>query len=101
MKIETVTMVKKDVIGFAGNREEAVDIRCTKLEFCCNDMEEAWNEFISWGDNESFINSVNSATITMERCYPSGTLIDTMNISFCPFCGAKIEIENVKTIERT
>ena len=61
-------------------------------------MKNAWGEYVVWGDND-WLNKINSATIVKTACYPSGTVYDHLEIFFCPFCGAEIEIENIKTIE--
>jgi hypothetical protein len=79
------------------------DIRQVKsLEetFCCKEMQEAWGEYLQFGDSD-FLNKNANVNLIKAACYPSGTVVDYMAIQFCPFCGRKIEIENVETIEAT
>lgn len=102
MKIKTVTSIKKDsgTIGiFHGFYGDIINIKCVNVEFCCDKMDDAWGEFVVFGEDDSFINATNSAVIVQTMCYPSDAVINHMNIDYCPFCGAKIEIENIKTVE--
>ena len=101
MKIKTVTSIKKDsgTIGIFRGYGDIINIKCVEKEFCCGEMNAAWDEFIVCGEDDSCINTINSATIVQTMCYPSGTVINHMNIDYCPFCGATIEIENIKTVE--
>ena len=82
MKIKTSTTVEKEdridntFVGVEITRKGTIrDIKTIEEEFCCNDMKNAWNDFVVWGSMEY------------------------VEINYCPFCGQKIEIENIETIE--
>ncbi len=106
MKIKTSTTVEKEdridntFVGVEITRKGTIrDIKTIEEEFCCNDMKNAWNDFVVWGSDDSFLNTTKSATIVQVKCYPSQTYMEYMEINYCPFCGQKIEIENIETIE--
>ena len=103
MKIKTKTVIEKECSRpddiFRHAKGDVRDIKLASIDFCCNDAEDAWGEFIVWGDDDRYLNKTNSPTIIKTCCYPSGTVMDYLEIQYCPFCGKRIEIENIETVE--
>lgn len=56
--------------------------------FCCKNLKEEFHEIIGFEDGNCYL--------ACEECYR--TYISP-NIYYCPFCGAKIEIECIKTLK--
>lgn len=66
-------------------------------EFCCAGMREAFDEdAVGFGDKEGF-NSDQHINIYAVHCYEEGMAIDSLAISFCPFCGEEITYANDPT----
>jgi hypothetical protein len=105
VKIKTITVVEKkdnDVVGLLCHHKkgDVREIKVYSIDFCCDMMKEAREkDFVAWGEDESYLNKVNSLTIVRTSCYPSGTVMDHLEIKYCPFCGERIKVENVETIE--
>ena len=66
------------------------------IEPCCIGMTEALeDEAIFWGEYEKMLNSNTDINIAVCHPYPEGAVWNEYPITYCPFCGEKIE-----TIER-
>lgn len=75
------------------------NIEVVQKVYCCDEMESAMQDkFVIFGNEDRFLNQDNHLNLIKTFCYPSGTAFDELAISFCPFCGAKIEIENIETV---
>jgi hypothetical protein len=56
-------------------------------------MKEAWSEdFIDFGETESFMNKDNNVNIYRCYPYPEGAAWSEMAIRICPFCAEPIEV---------
>jgi len=77
-------------LWLAGDTEEIQEgIR----EYCCKEMEEAWeNKYIGFGEFDSILNR--NDDVNIYRCfpYPEGVCWEEMAITYCPFCGERIKI---------
>ncbi|MHB8118655.1 MAG: hypothetical protein ACYDHX_08020 [Methanothrix sp.] len=101
MIIKTRTIIEpKDSEGafFSYKKGDVRKISVCEKKFCCDGMKNAMKkQFIIFGEDDSYLNKDNYLNIIKTACYPSGTVVDLLDISFCPFCGEKIEIINVET----
>ena len=54
MKIKTVTSIKKDsgTIGIFRGYGDIINIKCVEKEFCCGEMNAAWDVFIVFGEDD-------------------------------------------------
>ena len=66
---------------------------------CCKEMQTVWGEAVKFGDFDEYdCGALNTVNIAHCNAYPEGASWDVYEISFCPFCGAKIErIERKRT----
>jgi hypothetical protein len=103
MKIKTKTVVEPDDYFSSiipHSRGDVRNIIASGIVFCCDKMKKAIkNRYIIFGEDDRFLNKDSNLNIIKTSCYPSGTVMDTQEISYCPFCGSKIEIENIETVE--
>jgi hypothetical protein len=61
------------------------------IEWCCEKLKLAFDKgFIGFGE-EGWFNTINGFCIYYRRCYPEGACTYEIKISYCPFCGEKIE----------
>jgi len=63
-----------------------------ELKPCCDEMNKAIDEYaIKFGGFESY---EDTRRLGFGRCspYPEGPCWDTYDISFCPFCGKRVNI---------
>jgi len=103
MKIKTKTITEpKDCDECSYLRYKKGDVREITFgaieDFCCDEMRKATEKrFIVFGEDD-WLNKDNHMNIIRTACYPSGTVVDRMGISFCPFCGEEIEVENIETM---
>lgn len=79
-------------------REKPSDVREVKpitIQFCCGPMEKAFAEdmigFSDWCEYPQEDPHVN--------IYGQISHVDLMHLNFCPFCRAKIKVNNVRTVE--
>lgn len=78
--------------------EHLKDYRKVNEEFCCNEMEEAFEDkFINFGEYD-YYGYQNDNNVNIYHCspYPEGACWDEMAIKFCPFCGEEIIVEQIK-----
>jgi hypothetical protein len=75
---------------------KTVTYKFISMESCCLEMKEAFEEFVVFGEIDSYgINMDNKVNITKCNSYPEGAVFSEMAISFCPFCGKEIKIEEI------
>jgi len=103
MKVKTKTIVEPfDDVGPICPHKKG-DVRTIipiEYSFCCCYIEEAIKKrYLIFGEDDCFLNKDANINIIRTSSYPSGTVVDHYPISFCPFCGSKVLIENVVTIE--
>lgn len=75
------------------------EIKTIETDFCCDKMKEAFEDsFIEFGEypSDSILNCDSNVNIYKCSPYPEGACWDEMAISFCPFCGKKIEISEAE-----
>lgn len=76
------------------------DVKCYKhgnIEFCCDEMSEAWDDkIIFFGEYDTFASINMDKNVNISKCYayPEGTFWDEFAIKFCPFCGGAIVCED-------
>jgi hypothetical protein len=93
-----------------GNRREGMKIKykttiCDSKEyrqvgepeFCCPEMKVAWGEAIVFGKVD-YNGEGNRVHISRCHPYPEGACWDAYAVDFCPFCGEKIECEEVEVV---
>jgi hypothetical protein len=96
--------MKLDVEYRKEEHDNYAEIEVTQLQFCCDEMKEAWeNDFVGLADysNKTSVRSKTEVEVNIYKCYPypEGAAWDGMEIEFCPFCGKEIEL-NIKTISK-
>jgi len=71
-----------------------------KIEFCCEEMKDAWDESVQFGSFDSDSHCINNA-VNISKCdaYPECTSWTDYPIKFCPFCGQKIDVIEIKHID--
>lgn len=67
------------------------ELKQTSISFCCLDAE--LSKAIIFGDVDEILNRDPNMNIYSCNPYPEGPVWNEEAIQFCPFCGAKIEIE--------
>jgi len=73
-----------------------------KIEFCCREMEKAYDENFIQFKNVMSHSGVTAhpigcgLAIIKKTCFPECTCEDEMYIYFCPFCGKRIQIKGLK-----
>jgi hypothetical protein len=75
---------------------ELAEITCEIIDFCCEEMEDAWksrDRFIGFGEFDGMLNKDCNVNIYHCSPWPEGAVWDEMAIRFCPFCAEPIEIE--------
>jgi len=73
--------------------DDIFEITETNFLPCCKKVQEAWDSrFIGFGDFDKNMNTINNVCIYTCSVYPEVVTHETMPITFCPFCGTKIEI---------
>ena len=70
------------------------------MEFCCEDMIEAWGDYIGFGEYE--YGESNNKDVNIYYCepYPEGACWSEMPIKICPFCGERIELIEEKVVKK-
>lgn len=95
IKIKIDFSIGKSRFGCSNKRfeiRESTDYKIIK--YCCDDFKEATKEdFIGLDDDKSFTTTNFGLSIQKFISYPDDYYRDWMQISYCPFCGKKIEIE--------
>ena len=67
------------------------EINESEITYCCNGAEKS--TALTFGEVDSVLNRNEHVNISSCFAYPEGAVYDEEAISFCPFCGAKIEID--------
>jgi len=93
---------KKDVKSRAGflfdhKKGDLEETIFHDAEFCCDEMEEAFEEkVVHFGEYENFRNK--NCNINISHCspYPEGAVFDDYTIKYCPFCSKVISLKEIR-----
>lgn len=85
---------KNDSTGICSwEKGDVSEIKETDFFPCCDKAKEAWaNKFIGFGEFDSMLNKNKHVCIYQCSPYPEGAVYDEMEIEYCPFCAAKIQV---------
>jgi hypothetical protein len=76
--------------------EEGSGWRGMAASFCCDEMNEAWEDkVVGFGDREGM---TTDPSVNIYQCtvWPEGTIWTEYQIRFCPFCGTEIELQTAE-----
>ncbi len=71
--------------------KEKHELKETETVYCCDAARDSGA--ITFGEVDSCLNKQESVNISCCTPYPEGAVWDEEPINFCPFCGAKIEVD--------
>ena len=76
------------------------EVQADDPTFCCDEMSAAWGEsFVKFGSMDSQLNRDERVNIFQCSPYAEGAVFNECAISFCPFCGDKIEVK-IEEVEK-
>jgi hypothetical protein len=67
------------------------ELKEIETTYCCDDARNS--SAITFGEVDSTLNRNECVNISSCAPYPEGAVWDEEPINFCPFCGAKIQID--------
>jgi len=87
--LENETMKVKAKWEFHNGKK--FELKEVETFWCCEDAEQS--NAITFGDVDNILNIDERVNISSCAPYPEGAVWNEEAINFCPFCGAKIEID--------
>jgi hypothetical protein len=71
--------------------------RATGIKWCCEDMARQWASLIGFGVRDCPASTDREVNLYRDRPQANGkTVVETVEIAFCPFCGQPVEACRVK-----
>lgn len=95
MLVTTKTILRGDKArdNLREKRSDIHEVRAVDVQFCCKEMRRAFEdhyiEFSDWHEYPQYDKHINIYDVYHQ----------SKHINFCPFCGEKIRIENMETVE--